>query len=113
MSKLQIDFQTKGYEHLELSTQIVIKEALKRKIQVEVLDEEDNFLRLTKGEKIEYVRQSNQTSLDSYVVFHVLDNKKVQKQILNENGISVPQGEVHLNMDEAKKVTKNGRKKLA
>ncbi len=35
----------KGYEALELSTQMIIKEAINRGIEIEVLDWDDNFIR--------------------------------------------------------------------
>ena len=39
---------SKDYKSLELSTQLIIKEALERNIEVEVLDWHDNFIRLKK-----------------------------------------------------------------
>jgi len=38
-----MNFKVHEYENLELSTQIIIKEALKRKIDVDVLDMKNNF----------------------------------------------------------------------
>jgi glutamate--cysteine ligase len=37
------------YAGLELSTQIIIREALRRGVDVEVLDHSDNFIRLRKA----------------------------------------------------------------
>jgi len=48
---------SKSYETLELSTQLIINEALNRGITVEVLDWDDNFIRLKKNSKIEYIKQ--------------------------------------------------------
>ena len=53
---------TRNYKELELSTQIIINGALKRGIEVEVLDWDDNFIRLKKGNKIEYIKQGTKTS---------------------------------------------------
>ena len=99
-------FQTPGYENLELSTQLVIAEALKRGITVEVLDAQEPFIRLRKGEKVEYIRKANQTSADTYITHFLLDNKQVCKQILQENGFSVPQGSSHTSIVEATKEAK-------
>ncbi len=77
---------------LELSTQIVIAEALRRSIDVEVLDAKDNFIRLRKGERTEYVKQATKTSLDSYIAPLIMENKEVTKLILREHGIRVPDG---------------------
>ena len=43
---------SKDYKSLELSTQLIIKEALERNIEVEVLDWHDNFIRLKKMIKL-------------------------------------------------------------
>lgn len=81
-----------GYEGLELSTQMVIQEALRRKIKVEVLDWDDNFIRLTKGDKIEYIKQATKTAVDTYIAPLIMENKEVTKIVLRENGIRVPDG---------------------
>ena len=87
-------FNTPGYESLELSTQIIIKEAIKRNINIEVLDWSDNFIRLKKENKIEYIKQATRTSSDSYISPLIMENKIVTKKILAENNIKVPEGKV-------------------
>ncbi|MBD3330523.1 hypothetical protein GF354_03250, partial [Candidatus Peregrinibacteria bacterium] len=77
-------YYLEGYENLEVSTQIVIREALKRKIQVKVLDESESFIELKKGKKNEYVKQASKTSLDSYITFLIMENKKVSKYVLRQ-----------------------------
>ncbi|OEF97464.1 bifunctional glutamate--cysteine ligase GshA/glutathione synthetase GshB [Desulfuribacillus alkaliarsenatis] len=77
---------------LELSTKIVIEEALRRNIKVEILDEQGQFIRLRKGDKVEYIKQATKTSIDSYVVPLIMENKEVTKIILREHGINVPGG---------------------
>lgn len=79
-------------EELELSTQIVIEEALNRGIDVEVIDREDNFIRLKKGSKTQYIKQATKTSLDTYIAPLIMENKEVTKAVLKENGINIPQG---------------------
>lgn len=91
-----------GYENLELSTQLLIKEALSREIEVEVLDSEDNFIRLKKGDKIEYVKEATKTSADTYISQLIMANKEVTKVILRENGINVPNGTSVHSLQEAK-----------
>jgi len=81
-----------GYEGLELSTQMVIKEALQRNITVEVLDLSDNFIRLKKDGKTEYIKQATRTSLDTYISPLIMENKVVTKIVLKEKGINVPEG---------------------
>lgn len=90
------------YTKLELSTQILINEALDRKIQVDILDMEDNFIRLKKGDKVEYVKQATKTSLDNYIAPLIMENKEVTKIVLKENGINVPEGVTLKEASEAK-----------
>ncbi len=94
-------FQTKGYENLELSTQILIKEALNRNINVEIIDAKDNFILLSKNKKIEYVKQATRTSLDSYIAPLIMENKLVTKHILANTNINVPKGKSYTNIETA------------
>lgn len=80
------------YAGMELSTQLLIEEALKRGIRVDILDAADNFIRLQNGGQIEYVKQATRTSLDSYIAPLIMENKEVTKIILREHGINVPAG---------------------
>jgi glutamate--cysteine ligase len=82
----------KDLNGLELSTQIILKDALERNIEVEVLDYSDNFIRLKSGGKTEYIKQATRTSADSYISPLIMENKEVTKIILRENGIRVPEG---------------------
>ena len=93
----------KSYEGLELSTQIVIKEALNRGIEVDVLDWDDNFIRLKKGNKVEYVKQASKTSADTYIAPLIMENKEVTKIVLKEHGINVPESITVKDVDEAVK----------
>lgn len=85
-------FKLPGFEDLELSTQILMKEAIKRGIKVDVLDRAENFISLKKGDKVEYVKQATKTSKDSYVSVLVMENKSVTKKVLREHNIKVPDG---------------------
>lgn len=94
------EFQTPGYEHLQLSTQVLIAAALKRGIEVEVLDEHDNIIRLKKDGHQELIKEGTKTRLDSYVTSEVLGNKWVAKQLMEEAGIDVPKAK-HYGSKEA------------
>lgn len=96
-----VDFATPGYEHMELSTQLVIKEALNRDVRVEVLDVEEQFIRLTQGERVEYLKEATKTSADSYITSLILGNKQVSKIILQENDIRLPVGQKYASIDGA------------
>lgn len=81
-----------GFDELELSTQCMIREAVKGGIHFEVISREDNILRLRKGTRREYVVQATRTSLDTYVTPLLMNNKLVSKMLLREHGIHTPDG---------------------
>ena len=85
-------FSLCGYEDLELSTQILMKEAIKRGIMVKVIDRNDNFISLeNKGIK-QYVKQATKTSVDNYISVLMMENKVVTKKLLYDNNVNVPKG---------------------
>jgi glutamate--cysteine ligase/glutathione synthase len=86
------NYTISGYEDMELSTQLLIKEALKMDIRVEVLDRMENFIRLSRNGKVEYVKQATKTSLDTYMTFLIMENKIVTKYVLSKSGVRVPEG---------------------
>lgn len=92
---------TEMNKNLELSTQLIIKEALNRNIEVDVLDPNDNFIRLKRGNKIEYVKQATRTSLDTYIAPLIMENKLVTKTLLKEQGFHVPDGITVTSKEEA------------
>lgn len=81
-----------GLEDMELSTQILLREAVKRGVSFEILDRKENFIRFQKDENIQYVKQATKTSLDNYASILAMGNKLVTKKILEEHGIRVPKG---------------------
>jgi D-alanine-D-alanine ligase-like ATP-grasp enzyme len=96
-----MSWSTPGYETLELSTQLVIGEALRRGHAVEVLDARSNFIRIRGNEKTEHLMQATRTSADTYVSALVMENKKVTKLLLREAGIRVPAGSDYLSAEAA------------
>jgi glutamate--cysteine ligase len=93
------DWIVPGYEDLELSTQMLVKEALARGYGVDVLDRKSSFIRIVGKGKIEYVRQATRTSADSYVAPLIMENKKVTKILLDEAGIRAPRGRDYGSLD--------------
>lgn len=86
------EFILKGFEDLEISTQIVIRDALNRGLEVEVLDRPSHFIRLKGQGIIRLVKEASKTELDSYMTFLVMENKTITKRILEESNILVPKG---------------------
>jgi len=85
-------FNFKGLEDMELSTQLLLREAVRRGVAFDILDRGENFIRLKRDQNIQYVRQATKTSLDNYASILAMENKVITKQILEEHGIRVPKG---------------------
>lgn len=104
LEKMEIaeDFEFAGYGDMELSTQLVIREAIERGVQVDILDRKDNFIRLSSGRKIEYVKQATKTSRDSLISYCLMENKEVTKKVLHDAGIAVPQGRLYSSKEVAR-----------
>ena len=88
---------------MELSTQILMLDSVKRGIKVEVLDRNENFISLSYMGKTKYVKQATKTSKDSYSTVLVMENKVVTKKVLEQAGIKVPMGAVYDKLEAAKK----------
>ncbi|MBD3330768.1 ATP-grasp domain-containing protein, partial [Candidatus Peregrinibacteria bacterium] len=61
----------------------------------------ESFIELKKGKKNEYVKQASKTSLDSYITFLIMENKKVSKYVLRQAKISVPEGKEYTDILQA------------
>lgn len=101
MSK-QNEYNFIGLEDMELSTQLLLREALKRGVLIEIMDRKENFVKLQKGENIQYVKQATKTSLDNYASILAMENKVVTKKILSRNGLRVPNGQEYSTAEMAK-----------
>lgn len=96
-----MQWTTPSFESLELSTQVVIKEALRRGHRVEVLDEAANFIRIAGKGRTEYLCQATRTAADTYVSALIMENKKVTKKLLAEAGIHAPSGDSYGSVSSA------------
>jgi len=77
-------YSLSAYSNMELSTQAVIEDAIKNGIKVTVIDENDQFIRLESNGRVEYVKNGNMTSKDSYISPLIMENKVVTKKVLAE-----------------------------
>lgn len=93
-------YALKGYENMELSTQMLLFDAIQKGVQVEILDESDQFLKLQHKNHIEYVKNGNMTSKDNYIVPLAMANKTVTKKILSAAGFPVPAGAEFSTLEE-------------
>ena len=94
-------FSLEGYGDLELSTQILLKDSIKRGIKFDVLDRDENFVELVKNNKVEYVKQATKTSKDSYSTVLLMEDKFVTKKMLDKNNIKTPTGEMFNSYEDA------------
>ncbi len=94
-------YALKGYENMELSTQMILFDAIQLGLNVEILDEEDQFLKLRHGDHVEYIKNGNMTSKDNYVIPLAMANKVVTKKILDQAGFPVPAGAEFANKEDA------------
>lgn len=89
-------YQLRGYTEMEMSTQLLMFDAIQKGVEVEVVDEEDQFILLRHGDHEEYVQKANKTTKDNYVSQLMMANKTVTKYALNRRGFVVPKSkEVH------------------
>ena len=93
-------YALKGYESMELSTQMLMFDALQKGLHLEILDENDQFLKLWHGQHVEYVKNGNMTSKDNYVIPLAMANKTVTKKILAAADFPVPAGAEFSSLEE-------------
>ena len=98
---LKHPYQSYGFEDMEMSTQLLIAQCIKRGVKYDVLDRNANFLSLSNKSKTELVKQASKTSLDSYVSFLAMENKEVTKKILKNKGFPVPGGATYCDIEKA------------
>lgn len=79
-----------AFDNMELSTQALLFDLIQQGITVELLDENDQFLRLQFVDHIEYVKNGNMTSHDQYISPLIMENKVVTKKVLAKAGFNVP-----------------------
>lgn len=94
-------YEVEGTEGLELSTRLVIAEAVARGHRVEVLDPATCFIRIRGKGKVEYIRQATMTAADRYVVPLIMENKEITKRLLREAGVRTPAGAAYASLDAA------------
>ena len=100
---LERPYTLAGFEDMELSTQILLFDAIQHGFEIDILDRSDQFLSLEYNNHLEYIKNGNMTSLDTYISPLIMENKVVTKKILAKNGYSVPESKEYQNSEEAVK----------
>ena len=98
----QQTFRFNGLEDLELSTQLMLREAVLRGIKFTLLDRDDNFVQFERAGHIEYVQQATKTSKDNYATILIMENKLVTKKVLQAANLTVPLGGHYTDAIQAK-----------
>lgn len=88
-------FELPGFTDLDLSSQLLTEQALARGIQVSVVDQKANILRLTQQEKAQLVVNGSGTDLNPQALTTVLTHKVAAKQIMAEHGVQVPASQTY------------------
>ncbi|MGB0838042.1 MAG: bifunctional glutamate--cysteine ligase GshA/glutathione synthetase GshB [Flavobacteriaceae bacterium] len=97
----EMAYRFHGLEDLELSTQLLLKDTLRRGIEYSLEDRASNFISLAKGGYKQYVQQATKTSLDNYASILMMENKIVTKNVLLEHGLPSPSGNYYNNLNSA------------
>ncbi|AIL32623.1 bifunctional glutamate--cysteine ligase GshA/glutathione synthetase GshB [Basilea psittacipulmonis] len=98
---LETPYCLSAFQHMELSTQALIFDAIQKGIATEILDEQDQFLCLKHRSHIEYVKNGNMTSRDQYIAPLIMENKVVTKKVLEKAGFRVPKSTQYLTLEQA------------
>ncbi|NBI13559.1 bifunctional glutamate--cysteine ligase GshA/glutathione synthetase GshB [[Haemophilus] felis] len=90
-----------AFDNMELSTQALLFDLIQRGLNVEILDENDQFLAVKFKDHLEYVKNGNMTAKDSYISPLIMENKVVTKKVLQKAGFNVPQSVEFTSLEEA------------
>ncbi len=89
------------YEKLSSSARLVIEEALKRGIKVDVLSSPENLICFQKENHLEYLKQGTLTSKENLMSYFLMGNKIITRYLLAENGLNVPFTKTYSNLEES------------
>ncbi|MGY3765151.1 bifunctional glutamate--cysteine ligase GshA/glutathione synthetase GshB [Vagococcus vulneris] len=95
-------FDLVGFSDLELSTKLMLRDAVKLGISFELIDRQAQIVKLSLGDHIEYVKNTNMTSKDSYITPIIMENKTATKRVLQQHNFNVPKGKEFNNIEMAK-----------
>lgn len=95
-------YQLAGFTEMELSTQNLMFDAIQKGLNIEVLDKQDQFLKLYHQKHVEFVKNANMTAKDTYIAPLIMANKTVTKKILADAGFNVPLGVEFCDEEQAK-----------
>lgn len=84
-------YRLKHYPKLLAEAACVIKDALLMGIDYQILNEETSFAKFIYKDHEEFIIEGNRTDRDNYIFPIVTDDKMVSKNIMAEEGLTVPE----------------------
>lgn len=102
----EVRYKITNHPMLEPSTQILIKDAITRGINYNIIDEKNSFVEFDNGKIKQCVIQASKTSKDTYIFPFITDDKIYAKKIMKENGIDTPQCKLINNRMSKEKIDK-------
>jgi len=81
-----------GYEHFEATTQIIIAEIIKRGLQFEIIDKNNNLIAVTNENKEYIIHEGTISDANSLIAYWISNDKWMTKQFLKRNGINHAKG---------------------
>ena len=79
-----------NHKKLVSESVVIIKDAISRGINYEILNESKSIVLFKNKNKSEFVIEGNKTNRDSYIFPIITDDKYIAKQIMKENRLNVP-----------------------
>ncbi len=80
-----------GFESFEISTQDLLKEAIRLGLDFEIIDAKENLLKLTYKDHQEIIRKANMTQHDTLISYFLMENKVATKRLLSDANLYTPE----------------------
>ena len=94
-------YKLHGFDDLEMSTQILLKEAIKRGVNFNFINRYENFIEFRSQGTSCLVKQATKTGVDNFATIMVMDDKLLTKKLLSKAGIFTPDGNSYTNIEQA------------
>lgn len=98
---LEKSYKFHGLEDMELSTQLLLKDSLRRGLFFDIIDRGANFIKLWNSNQEQFVQQATKTALDNYASILMMEDKIVTKYVLDKAKIPCPKGENYDDPEQA------------
>ena len=100
-------FPIKPIKEMEMSTQVLIRDAILKGLDVEILDRKEHFIKLKNGRISETIKNATYTRKDPFTIISLKGNKSLTKKILKEHDLKVPEGTIFSSKQDANQARVN------